>query len=165
MLAIALLPRSGCLSPIALLPRSGCLSPIALLARSGCLSPIALLARSGCLSPTAIYGWLRALLPMCVLVFVTHRNLLLVIGDNVRDLIEFLRRPFSEMIPGARLPVVDRLCLWNPGRKVQQQVIRQRVDKRLVQPSHLIETLLSILFMPQSQPHLGEGVAHAYKIL
>ncbi len=125
---------------------------------------IALLPRSGRLSPTAIYGWLRAMLLMVVLVFVTHRNLLPVIGDNVCDLIEFLRRPFSEMIPGTCLPIIDRLCRWDPGWKVQQQVIRQRVDKRFVQPSHLVETLLSILFMPQSQPYLGEGIAHACKI-
>ena len=116
----------------------------------GCHDP----ATSRCLSPTAIYGWLCGGLLVRVLVFVTHRKLLPVIGDNVCDLIEFLRRPFGEMIPGARLPVIDRPCRWNPGRKVQQQVICQRVDKRLVRSPYLIEALLSIFLVPQLQPYL-----------
>src|SRR5437879_5567861 len=87
-----------------------------------------------------------------------------MIDDDMRDLIEFFGGPRSQMIPGARLPVIDHLGRWEPGWQVQQQVIRQSIDKRLVHPSYVSEVLLSILFMSQLEPHISESSAHPHKI-
>ena len=44
-------------------------------------------------------------------------------------------------------------------------MIRQCIDKWLIDQSYLIETLFCILFMLQDKSYLGEGVAHAGEIL
>src|SRR6266480_4127486 len=62
--------------------------------------------------------WNVVFCTMCMRVTVAYRCFLPVIDDNMRDLIELFRRPFSKMIPGACLPIIDCLCLRNPGRKV-----------------------------------------------
>src|SRR2546421_1497940 len=69
------------------------------------------------------------------------------------------------MIPGASLPVIDRPGHRDPGRKVHQKMIRQGIDKWLIDQSYLIQTLFCILSMLQGKTHLDEGVAHAGEIL
>src|SRR6266550_5449516 len=90
---------------------------------------------------------------MCMWVTMAYRRFLLVIDDNMRDLIELFRRPFSKMIPGTCLPVIDCLCRLNPGGETQQQVVCYCIDKRLVRPSYIVEALFSILLMLQRYPH------------
>lgn len=63
---------------------------------------------------------LPALFVMRVVVLLREHCFLSVIDDNMRDLIKLGRRPLSKMIPGTRLPVIDRSCHRNPGRQVHQ---------------------------------------------
>src|SRR5947209_4322131 len=97
-------------------------------------------------------------MPMCmgVVVSLSQRYFLFMFDDDMRNLIEFIRGPGSQVIPCARLPVIDRLARRNPGWQVQEQVIRQSIDKRLVHPSYLSESLLGTLFVLQPEPHLRE---------
>ncbi len=86
---------------------------------------------------------------MWVLMSLMQRHLLFVINNDMRDLIQLLRGPLRKMIPGTRLPVIDRLGRQNPRGQIQQQVIRQRIDKRLVHSPYVTKTHLGILFALQ----------------
>src|SRR5579864_8137526 len=86
---------------------------------------------------------------MWVLMAFMRRYLLPVIDNDMCDLIEFFWRPLRKMIPGTRLPVIDRPGRQDPGRQIQEQVIRQGINKRFIRPSYLIKTPLRILFVLQ----------------
>jgi hypothetical protein len=49
----------------------------------------------------------------------TKQRFLSAIVDAMRNLFEFLRGPQSKMIPGARLPVIDRFGRCDPRGQVQ----------------------------------------------